>query len=77
MKNLLSKIKFLFSKPKYKIYQRIWIWDNCYMIIGIYRDWEMVHYSYDLLGASFDASEGLITFYVNKEKLDNNPSDMV
>jgi hypothetical protein len=63
-----DKIKFLFSKPKYKVYQRIWIWDYCYMIIGICRDWEHNHYDYQLLGASFDASEGLIDFYVEKRK---------
>ena len=68
MRNLFDKIIFLFSFPKYKIHQRIWIWDNCYMIIGIYRDWEMEHYGYKLLGASFDASEDLITFYVEKNK---------
>jgi hypothetical protein len=69
MSRIFDKIKFAFSFPKYKIHQRIWIWDNCYMIIGIYRDWDMSHYSYKLLGASFDASEGLITFYKDKEPL--------
>jgi len=67
LKFVLSKIIFLFSRPKYKIHQRVWIWDNCYMIMGIYRDWKFDHYGYELLGASFDASEGLITFYQEKE----------
>jgi len=66
-KFVLSKIKFTFSFPKYKIHQRLWIWGSCYMIIGIYRDWEFNHYAYELLGASFDVSEGLITYYQEKE----------
>lgn len=74
---LIDKIIFLFSRPKYKIYQRIWIGDNCYMIIGIYRDWEMEHYVYELLGADFNVSEGLIDFYQDREKLDNNPLNVV
>lgn len=47
------------------------------MIIGIYRDWEFIHYAYELLGASFDVSEGLINFYQDEEKLDNNPLNVV
>ena len=67
MSRIFDKIKFAFSFPKYKIHQRLWIWGSCYMIIGIYRDWEFNHYGYELLGASFDASEGLINFYQEKE----------
>jgi len=67
MIRIFDKIKFLFSTPKYKIHQRIWIWDDCYMIIGIYRDWKYPNYFYELLGANFDASEGLITFYKDKD----------
>jgi hypothetical protein len=63
---VFDKIKFLFSRPKYKIHQRIWIWDNCYMITGIYRNWEHQKYFYSLLGASFAVSEGVITFYREK-----------
>jgi hypothetical protein len=37
------------------------------MIIRIYRDWKFDHYGYELLGASFDVSEGLINFYQEKE----------
>jgi len=68
MIKIFDKIKFLFSRPKYKIYQRIWIWDSCYMIIGIYRDWEFDHYVYELLGTDWNVSEGLINFYQEKEK---------
>ena len=37
------------------------------MIIGIYRDWEFAHYAYELLGTDWNVSEGLITFYQEKE----------
>ena len=47
------------------------------MIMGIYRDWEFDHYGYELLGATFDASEGLITFYQEEENLDNPTLNMV
>jgi len=77
MSRIFDKIIFLFSRPKYKIHQRLWIWGSCYMIIGIYRDWEFIHYAYELLGASFDVSEGLINFYQDEEKLDNNPLNVV
>jgi len=68
---MIDNIKFLFSKPKYKIHQRIWIGNVCHMIIGIYRDWDYPHYCYELLGANFDASEGLIDFYQEKENAYN------
>lgn len=69
---IFDKIMFLFSFPKYKIYQRVWIWDSCYMIISIKRDWKFETYSYELLGCSIDITEGVIDFYQEKEKLDNN-----
>lgn len=74
---VLDKIKFFFSRPKYKVYQRLWIWDSCYMIIGIYRDWEMEHYVYELLGTNWHVSEGLLNFYQDREKLDNNPLNVL
>lgn len=63
---MIDKIKFLFSLPKYKIHQRVWIWDNCYMIIGVYRNWEFTTYNYELLGCDVNISEGIIDFYQEK-----------
>jgi len=69
MRIFLDKIIFLFSLPKYKIYQRVWLWDKCYMIIGIYREWAVCRYCYKLLGSfAPDVSEGLIDFYVELNK---------
>lgn len=37
------------------------------MIMGIYRDWEYETFGYELLGFDLNVTEGLITFYQEKE----------
>ena len=62
---IFDKVKFYFSKPKYKIGDKINMeeWGKNLKIISIVRNWEYNHYIYSTTKSDVDFSEGLIDFY--------------
>lgn len=67
---IFDKIKFYFSKPKYKIGDKINMgnWGKDLIITSINKDWEHDIYQYETNKSDFSFSEGLIDFYMEKQK---------
>lgn len=61
-------LKFIVSRPKYKIGNIVYYWDIYYQINSIKRDWEHCTWIYDI-GNDLNLTEGIIEFYKNKETL--------
>jgi len=66
---IFDKIKFYFSKPKYKIGSKINMgnWGKNLIITSISKDWEHCYYHYTTKNSKFSFSEGLVDFYIKNK----------